>query len=146
MFCRNCGNEVVEKAVACMKCGLAPHDGNKFCNECGKATAERAIVCVSCGVSLERKASSGAARGSVAGADKKVPAGICGIFFGGLGIHKFVLGYNTEGLIMLLVTVLTLGFGGIIMAPIGLIEGIIYITKSDEDFVNTYITHKKGWF
>jgi hypothetical protein len=27
-----------------------------------------------------------------------------------------------------------------------LIEGIIYLTKSDEDFVKTYITGKKGWF
>jgi hypothetical protein len=31
-------------------------------------------------------------------------------------------------------------------ALVGLIEGIIYLTKSDEDFVNTYITNKKGWF
>ena len=29
---------------------------------------------------------------------------------------------------------------------IGLIEGIIYLTKSDEAFVATYITGKKGWF
>ncbi|HEY5043452.1 MAG TPA: hypothetical protein VIK53_15785 [Verrucomicrobiae bacterium] len=28
----------------------------------------------------------------------------------------------------------------------GLIEGIIYLTKSDEDFVATYITGKRGWF
>jgi hypothetical protein len=28
----------------------------------------------------------------------------------------------------------------------GVIEGILYLTKSDEDFVNTYITNKRGWF
>ena len=42
-----------------------------------------------------------------AGADKKVVAGILGILVGGLGIHKFMLGYQKEGLIMLLVSVLS---------------------------------------
>ena len=81
-----------------------------------------------------------------AGAEKKVAAGICGILLGALGIHKFILGYTTEGIIMLLVTVLTFGIGGIVMALIGFIEGILYITKSDEAFVATYVTSKKGWF
>jgi TM2 domain-containing membrane protein YozV len=81
-----------------------------------------------------------------ADASKKIPAGILGILLGGLGIHKFILGYTKEGVIMLLVTLLTFGIGAGIMAIIGLIEGIIYLTKSDEDFVSTYITGKKGWF
>lgn len=81
-----------------------------------------------------------------AGADKKIAAGICGILLGALGIHKFILGYTKEGIIMLLVTVLTLGLAGFIMGLIGLIEGILYLTKSDEDFVATYINNKKGWF
>ena len=80
------------------------------------------------------------------GADKKIAAGICGILLGGLGIHKFVLGYTTEGIIMLLVTLLTCGFGGVVAGIIGLIEGIIYLTKSDEEFVSTYINNKKSWF
>jgi TM2 domain-containing membrane protein YozV len=63
-----------------------------------------------------------------------------------LGIHKFYLGYTKEGVIMLLVTVLTLGFGGFIMGVIGLIEGILYLTKPDEEFVAAYVTGKKGWF
>jgi len=81
-----------------------------------------------------------------AGADKKIAAGICGILLGGLGIHKFILGYTKEGVIMLLISVLTLGLGAFISGIIGLIEGIIYLTKSDEDFVATYVTGKKGWF
>ena len=79
------------------------------------------------------------------GAEKKIAAGILGILIGGLGIHKFYLGYTTEGLIMLLVTLLTCGAGGAVMGIIGLIEGIIYLTKSDEEFVDMYITNKKGW-
>ncbi len=83
---------------------------------------------------------------NVPGAEKKIAAGICGILLGSLGIHKFILGYNTEGLIMLLVTLLTCGFGGFVTGIIGLVEGIIYLTKSDDEFVGTYITSKKGWF
>ncbi|AFY60465.1 TM2 domain-containing protein [Synechococcus sp. PCC 6312] len=77
---------------------------------------------------------------------KKIAAGICGILLGALGIHKFVLGYTTEGLVMLLVTVLTCGVGGFVMGIIGLIEGIIYLAKPDQEFYNTYILAKKGWF
>lgn len=74
------------------------------------------------------------------GADKKIAAGICGILLGGFGVHKFILGYTTEGIIQLV-----LGFCGVGYI-IGLVEGIIYLTKSDEDFVRTYIQNKKGWF
>ncbi len=79
-------------------------------------------------------------------ADKKTAAGICGILLGALGVHKFILGYTTEGIIMLLATVLTCGIGGAVMGIIGLVEGIIYLTKSDEEFVSTYVISKKGWF
>ena len=79
-------------------------------------------------------------------ASKKVAAGICGILLGSLGIHKFVLGYSTEGLIMLLVSLLTCFMASPIMGIIGLIEGIIYLTKSDEEFLQTYVLSKKGWF
>jgi TM2 domain-containing membrane protein YozV len=78
-------------------------------------------------------------------ASKKVSAGVCGILLGALGIHKFILGYTTEGTIMLLVSLLTCGIGATVMAIIGLIEGISYLSKTDADFVNTYITNKKGW-
>ena len=77
---------------------------------------------------------------------KKILAGILGILLGALGIHKFVLGYTGAGVIMLLITVLTLGLGGAVTGLIGLIEGIIYLTKSDEDFYQTYIVNKKTWF
>ncbi len=82
----------------------------------------------------------------IPGADKKIVAGILAILLGGLGIHKFYLGYTTAGIIMLLVTVLTCGFGGAIVGVIGLIEGIIYLTKTDEEFVATYVNGKKEWF
>jgi TM2 domain-containing membrane protein YozV len=80
------------------------------------------------------------------GADKKIAAGICGILLGSLGVHKFILGYNTEGLIMLLVTLLTCFVASPVIGIIGLVEGIIYLTKTDEEFVATYINNKKAWF
>ena len=78
--------------------------------------------------------------------NQKVLAGVLGIVLGALGVHKFVLGYTKEGIIMLLVTLLTFGIGGTVMAIIGLIEGIMYLTKTDAEFTETYITNKKTWF
>ena len=79
---------------------------------------------------------------TIPGAEKKIAAGICGILIGGFGVHRFILGDATGGIIRIVLTFVTCGFAAII----GLIEGIIYLTKSDEDFVNEYITNKKGWF
>jgi TM2 domain-containing membrane protein YozV len=79
-------------------------------------------------------------------ASNRIPAGICGILLGGLGVHKFVLGYTGAGLIMLLVTVLTCGIGWWVMHVIGLIEGIIYLCKSDEEFARVYVDGRKEWF
>lgn len=81
-------------------------------------------------------------------ASKKIPAGILGILLGAFGIHKFFLGYTKEGIIMLVVTLLgsIIVVGPLIMGVIGLIEGIIYLTKPDDQFVATYVTGKKGWF
>ncbi len=79
-------------------------------------------------------------------ASKKIAAGVCGILIGCLGIHKFILGYTGPGLIMLLVSVLTCGFAAPVFAVIGLIEGILYLTKTDEEFVRIYVDGRKEWF
>ena len=76
-------------------------------------------------------------------ASNKLPAGLCGILLGSLGIHKFILGYTGAGLIMLLVTVLTCGIGGLVMHVIGLVEGIIYLCKPDDEFVRVYVDGRK---
>jgi len=79
-----------------------------------------------------------------------VAAGLLGIFLGSLGIHKFYLGYNTAGFIMLAVTILgsilTLGLAAAVMGLIGLIEGIIYLTKSQSEFEYLYVFNKREWF
>tara|TARA_R110002074_G_scaffold293514_6_gene465212 strand:+ start:1169 stop:1438 length:270 start_codon:yes stop_codon:yes gene_type:complete len=72
----------------------------------------------------------------------RVLAGILGIVLGELGIHKFILGYTKEGLLQIGLTIITCGLAGLI----GKIEGIIYLTKSDDQFINEYQVNKKGWF
>lgn len=74
---------------------------------------------------------------------KRVLAGVFGILLGTFGLHKFILGYTTEGLIILGISLITCGT---ITSILGLIEGIVYLTKSDEEFIYTYQTNKKSWF
>ena len=87
---------------------------------------------------------------NASGDNKKVLAGVLGIVVGWAGVHKFILGYNKEGGIMLASSIvlyfLTCGIGTLAVAIIGLVEGIIYLTKSDEEFYNTYQAGKKPWF
>lgn len=52
MYCRNCGNEVNDKAVACIKCGFNPHSEKNFCPSCGVETNPNQVICTKCGVSL----------------------------------------------------------------------------------------------
>ncbi|HLJ12804.1 MAG TPA: TM2 domain-containing protein [Planctomycetaceae bacterium] len=77
---------------------------------------------------------------------KRVLAGVLAILLGSLGVHKFVLGMTTPGIIMLLVGVLPCFLGTPITGTIGLIEGIIYLTKTDEEFHRIYEVGKKEWF
>jgi TM2 domain-containing membrane protein YozV len=101
-------------------------------------------------------------------AQKKLIAGLLGIFLGSLGVHKLFLGLTTPGVIMLaanvggwlltmILTLISFGVLGLFLIPlmslatgvlgvIGLIEGIIYLTKSDADFQREYVVGKKPWF
>lgn len=91
---------------------------------------------------------------SRSGDNKKILAGVLAIILGGLGVHKFILGYHKEGGILLGVTLLGIvlscvGVGIFVVwitGLIGLIEGIIYLTKSDAEFYATYQIGKKPWF
>lgn len=82
--------------------------------------------------------------------NKRILAGVLAIVIGGLGIHKFVLGYNREGFILLIASVVlgVLSFGMISWAVwvITIIEGIIYLTKSDAEFYHTYQENHRPWF
>jgi len=86
----------------------------------------------------------------VEASNKKQAAGLLAIFIGGLGIHKFVLGYSKPGIIMLAICLagglLTCGVASFVMSLIGVIEGVIYLTKTPEEFQAIYIDARKEWF
>ncbi len=79
-----------------------------------------------------------------------VAAGLLGIFLGMFGIHKFYLGYNTAGFIMLGVTIIgglvTFGLAASVVWLIGLIEGVIYLIKNQVEFEQAYVFKKREWF
>jgi TM2 domain-containing membrane protein YozV len=86
---------------------------------------------------------------------KRVAAGVLGILLGAFGIHKFILGYTAAALIMLIASLAGLVLGWCLCVPaiapsvmgiIGLIEGILYLTKTDEEFMRTYILQRRSWF
>lgn len=114
---------------------------------------------------LLRPPPSGTVPGNIQ--EKRLIAGLLAIVLGSFGVHKFYLGMNTPGLITLGVNVgvwvlalllglITFGLGLIITLPLaglvsgalgllGLVEGILYLTKSDEEFYTQYVLDKKPW-
>ncbi|MDI9407065.1 MAG: TM2 domain-containing protein [Chitinophagaceae bacterium] len=82
--------------------------------------------------------------------NRKLAAGLTGVFLGAFGVHKFVLGYTRPAVIMLVVSLagglVTCGLASFVIGVIGLIEGIIYLTKTNEEFQTTYLDATKEWF
>lgn len=86
--------------------------------------------------------------------NKKVLVGVLAILVGGLGVHKFVLGYQKEGFVLLGISLAAYALSCVIIGlffiwippVVGLIEGIVYLTKSNEEFYQTYQVNKKTWF
>ena len=88
------------------------------CPVCGHLCSRDALTCPKCGKPLAKK--------------NKVIAAILALLFGGLGLHKFYLGKILWGVIYLLFC-----WTGI-PSIVGLVEGIIYLFTSDEDFKHKY--------
>ena len=101
------------------------------------------------------------ASGFSEGTKTKVAAGVLAILLGSFGVHKFYLGYTRQGIMMLAGTIvgLILAMFGFVLAiviigiflviaigVIGLVEGILYLTQSDEYFERIYVTGRKPWF
>jgi len=85
----------------------------------------------------------------LSGEKNKVVAALLAFFLGGLGIHKFYLGYNGAGIAMLLLFVfgfILLFIPTLIISVIAFVEFIIYLVTSDEDFEERYVRNKRPWF
>ena len=116
MYCKNCGAEINENAVACMSCGFGKGAGEKFCSNCGKEINPGAVICTSCGASVK------SASVNTYGEQKsKLVAVLLAFFLGGIGIHDFYLGYNKYGVIKIILTFCT-GVGGGIWALVDFIR------------------------
>jgi TM2 domain-containing membrane protein YozV len=80
----------------------------------------------------------------------RTTAGLLAILLGALGIHKFMMGYQQQGIIMIAVSlgagIVTCGIASVVIHIIAIVEGIIYFSMSDEEFDRTYITGRKSWF
>lgn len=100
-----------------------PTKTTKFCSNCGKEIDIKAEICPKCGVRVGPVTYHG---------KNKVVAGVLGILLGGIGIHKFYLGKIGMGILYILFCWTA------IPTVIGVIEGIIYLIMSDEDFAAKY--------
>ena len=59
-------------------------------------------------------------------------AALLALLLGGLGIHKFYLGQTASGILYLLFC------WTFIPALIGFVEGVLFLTMSDEEFARKY--------
>lgn len=105
-----------------------------FCKFCGSEIDDDCVVCPKCGKQVsELKGSSGNGNGSFGSVVKgknKMVAGILALLVGYLGVHHFYLGNIAAGILSVLF--FWTGIPGII----GLVQGIIILTESDEAFAN----------
>jgi TM2 domain-containing membrane protein YozV/ribosomal protein L40E len=140
-FCYNCGAQADPAAAVCIKCGVALQGAP------GAAPGGYPGAVPGGYPGPTPGGYPGAVPGGYPGAvpggypgvppsplKSKLVAGLLGIFLGGLGIHRFYLGYNTIGVIQILVTVvggiITCGIGWLAGSIWGLVEGILILTGS----------------
>jgi len=101
----------------------------KFCKNCGEKIDAKAEICPKCGVRQE----------SPQAGKSKVVAGLLAIFLGGLGIHKFYLGKPVQGVLYILFFFILLPLAlFFIPSIVAFVEGIIYLSMSDEKFNAKY--------
>jgi TM2 domain-containing membrane protein YozV len=103
----------------------------KFCQSCGKSIYERAEICPMCGV-RQPMLYAPPFGSEVRGRYNRGLAAVFALLLGGFGVHKFYLGKVGQGLLYLVFC------WTFIPTIVGFIEGIIYLTKSDEQFAAEY--------
>ena len=140
MYCKNCGEKLNEGVNFCFNCGFKSGEGQGYCDRCGVKV--NSATCNNCGNVIEgyneelnRNTYNNQGYSNnynnqnynsnyVAKRPKsRVAAGILGILVGGLGIHRFYLGYVGIGILQIVVTILTCGAGSLW----GFFEGILIL-------------------
>ena len=121
------------------------------CNQCGNMVSENAPTCPNCGNPINAYAQqpqnfnayNAPNNYNPAGASlkSKSTAGILAILLGGFGGHYFYLGKPIAGIVFLVVNLLGffLIFPSLIIWILSIIQGIMMLTMSDQDFNNKYV-------
>jgi TM2 domain-containing membrane protein YozV/cold shock CspA family protein len=78
----------------------------------------------------------------------RIAAALLAWFLGWLGIHKFYLGKTSAGFIMMACGTVgwLLVLPGLGICLVALIEAIIYLSKSDQQFYQDYVVGDRAWF
>lgn len=132
--------------MICGKCGQQA-EPQRFCPHCGASLLKELIPEVSVGTAERR---SGRAQMRYQWRRSRIVAGVLALFLGRFGIHKFYLGYNKQGIIMLLGSLIggwrSLGWLTGALYLIGIVEALIYLVKSDEKFESIHSNRGRPWF
>ena len=127
------------QASVCTKCGVKRGNGNSYCPECGKETDINADVCVNCGVNLKNKflvmKGVNSNSGLKGGKSKLIAILLC-LIFGTLGVHRFYVGDNSQGFIILALTlagIVTCGITTIISCIWVIVDFILIILDKITD-------------
>jgi TM2 domain-containing membrane protein YozV/predicted RNA-binding Zn-ribbon protein involved in translation (DUF1610 family) len=148
--CYACGLLIHMSAPQCPKCGAAqpaqsltgqpPHHQvpahtpqalpahHVYCRGCGKPIHHQAQSCPECGAP-QRISSPKNFNNSP---KERITAALLAMMLGGIGVHKFYLGQHGTGVVYVLFC------WTFIPTVVGLIEGLIYLFQSDEDFNKKY--------
>ena len=154
-YCWNCGKEVQSSFMYCPSCE-APQAKAVPSGGSAASAGFPTVGAPSASASWNQAAVQSSPAAVAPGAKSKIAAGLLAIFLGGWGIHKFYLGYSQAGGTMLAIWFVAF-FIGLFIPAIGtliilalciiaLIEGIMYLTKTDQAFYETYVVGKKEWF
>lgn len=132
---------------------ISGDDGNRYAVQLGALGA--GVKSLAPGWAVDFIPEDGRATGvypltsDILGEKNKWIAAALAFLFGGLGVHKFYLGRNNAGFIMLGVFFLGLilfGIPTLIISVVAFIECIIYLIKSDQEFHEDYVAGERAWF
>lgn len=132
VYCTSCGQPLSPQAIACTNCGAFPSSGKKYCRNCGTSRRPKQIVCLKCGCSLRQTGSNGGGAGSP---KSRIAAALFALLLGGIGIQKFYMGSWGWGIIFVVVGFMTFGT---VTGIASLIDGIMWLCMSDDDFAAKY--------
>jgi len=118
------------------RAAAGPGAGRVFCYKCGASIFAESEICPHCGVRQKHPAR----HDILTGDPNRVVAALLAFFLGLLGAHKFYLGQTTAGVVYLIFGTFLcwLIFPAIVIWVLALIDGIVYLTYSDEAFAARY--------